>query len=353
MSARSAYVRDVTPPSDTAAGRVLGVNGFDSSEDALAYIHSPVAQGLERVRIALHDMVDHKSPFLAQLLDHALQTRGKRIRPALTLLAAGFHPNDGKRAETMAAAVELLHIASLIHDDTVDKSGVRRGKATVSKIWGGNAAVLLGDYLFAVSATFVCDTGNIRVIRRFAETIMELSSGEMEEMAASYDAAQSREQYLARIYEKTASLFTTASESGAVLSGASDSDARLLRDYGYSFGMAFQIVDDILDVQGSTDEVGKPVGNDLRQGVLTLPMILARERWPESTAIRDCFVDPSDERLLRSAMKLIREPGVIAESYAVAEEYCRAALKSLRGLPKNRCRDSLEALVHYMVARRS
>ena len=164
------------------------VNGFDSPSDALAYIHSPVLQGLERVKISLRDMVNHKSPFLAQLLDHALETKGKRVRPTLTLLAAGFHPNDGKRAETMATAVELLHIASLIHDDTVDQSEVRRGRATISKLWGGNAAVVLGDYLFATSATYVCDTGNIRVIRRFAETIKELSSGEMEEMVVRYDA---------------------------------------------------------------------------------------------------------------------------------------------------------------------
>ena len=202
------------------------VNGFDSPSDALAYIHSPVLQGLERVKISLRDMVNHKSPFLAQLLDHALETKGKRVRPTLTLLAAGFHPNDGKRAETMATAVELLHIASLIHDDTVDQSEVRRGRATISKLWGGNAAVVLGDYLFATSATYVCDTGNIRVIRRFAETIKELSSGEMEEMVVRYDAGQSREQYFTRIYEKTSSLFTTATESGAVLSDAPESTVK-------------------------------------------------------------------------------------------------------------------------------
>ena len=329
------------------------VNGFDSPSDALAYIHSPVVQGLERVKTSLRDMVNHKSPFLAQLLDHALETKGKRVRPTLTLLAAGFHPNDGNRAETMATAVELLHIASLIHDDTVDQSEVRRGRATISKVWGGNAAVVLGDYLFATSATYVCDTGNIRVIRRFAETIKELSSGEMEEMVVRYDAEQTREQYFTRIYEKTASLFTTATESGAVLSDAPESTVKLLRDYGYSLGMAFQIVDDILDVEGLTDEIGKPVGNDLRHGVLTLPMILALERWPDSTVIRDYFAEPSDGTLLESAMELISDPKVITDSYAVAEQYCQSARDSIMELPKNRSRDSLEALIDYVVVRRS
>ena len=334
-------------------GAMQSVNGFDSPSDALAYIHAPVVDGLERVKSSLRDMVNHKSPFLAQLLDHALETKGKRIRPTLTLLSAGFHPNDGERAETMATAVELLHIASLIHDDTVDQSEVRRGRATVSKIWGGNAAVVLGDYLFATSATYVCDTGNIRVIRRFAETIKELSSGEMDEMVVRYDASQSREQYLTRIYEKTASLFTTATESGAVLSDAPESTANKLRDYGYSLGMAFQIVDDILDVEGSTDEIGKPVGNDLRHGVLTLPMILALERWPDSTAIRDYFAEPGDGALLESAIEVISDEKVIVDSYAVAEDYCRSALDAISDLPKNRSRESLEALVDYVVVRRS
>ncbi len=253
----------------------------------------------------------------------------------------------------MATAVELLHIATLIHDDTVDHSEVRRGKATVSKLWGGNAAVLLGDYVFATSATYVCDTGNIRVIRRFAETIMELSNGELQEMAVSYDAEQTQQQYFDRIYDKTASLFTTAAESGAILSGAPESIAKSLRDYGYSLGMAFQIVDDILDIEGLVTEVGKPVGNDLRQGVMTLPKILAQEHQPGSTPIRDFFAEPSDESLLAGAMDMIGDSEIIRQAYAVAEAYCQAALRSLEELPANRCRDSLEALVQYVIMRRS
>jgi len=328
-------------------------NGFDSPSAALDYIHAPVEQGLERVKAALHNLVNQESPFLAELLDHALETKGKRIRPALTLLAAGFHTNDGKHAETMATAVELLHIATLIHDDTVDHSEVRRGKATISKLWGGNAAVLLGDYVYATSATYVCDTGNIRVIKRFAETIMELANGELQEMAVSYDASQTREQYFGRIYDKTASLFTTATESGAVLSGAPESVAKALKDYGYSLGMAFQIIDDILDIEGSANEVGKPVGNDIRQGVLTIPMILAQERQPDSTAIQDYFTEPSNDGLLKRAMEMVGEADIIREAYRVAEGYCESALRSLEGLPKNRSRDSLEALVQYVIMRRS
>lgn len=326
---------------------------FASSTDALTYIHAPVVDGLGRVKNAIHDLVNQESQFLAELLDHALETKGKRIRPALTLLASGFHPNDGVNAEMMATAAELLHVATLIHDDTVDHSEVRRGKATVGKLWGGNAAVLLGDYVFATSATFVCDTGNIRVIRRFAETIMELSSGELHEMADSYDWRQTRDQYFRRIYDKTASLFTTAAESGALLSGAPEAYASALKDYGYALGMAFQIIDDILDIEGSAKEVGKPVGNDLRHGVMTLPMILIQERQPSSTAIRDYFAEPSDEGLLEQAMAMVGSSEVMGEAYAVAEKYCQSALESLEILPANRCRASLQALVQYVFTRKS
>ena len=158
-------------------------------------IYEPVQEGLDSVKEKLRRLVDPSPLDMAELLDHVLETTGKRVRPAITLLASRFHPHDERVIEIMATAIELLHIATLVHDDTVDNADMRRGKATVSRQWGRNAAVLLGDYIFATSATFVCDTGNIRVIRRFSETIMELSSGELLEMALTYNSGQSRTQY--------------------------------------------------------------------------------------------------------------------------------------------------------------
>ena len=226
-------------------------------------IYGPIQEGLARVEDNLKSVANLRFPFLAQLLEHVFETSGKRVRPAITLLASAFHPHDGKNIETMATAVELLHIATLIHDDTVDSSDFRRGKATISSLWGRNVAVLVGDYLFAASATQVCDTGNIRVVRRFAETIMELSTGELQELAEAYNCNQPMDQYLERICNKTASLFSTAGESGAILSGAPDDVVQALKRYSHNIGMAFQIVDDILDFEGDEEEVGKPVGNDL------------------------------------------------------------------------------------------
>jgi len=316
-------------------------------------VYEPVCDGLERVKRRLHSLCENQSPFLAELLDHVLETKGKRVRPAITLLCSQFHPNDGKKAETMAAAVELLHIATLIHDDTVDNSDIRRGKVTVSKMWGRNAAVLLGDYVFATSATFVCDTENVRVIRRFSETIMELSSGELHEMVATYDWAQTREQYEKRIYNKTASLFTTASESGAVLSGAPESVVDALRHYGYSLGMAFQIIDDILDFEGNPDEIGKPVGNDLSQGIMTLPAIMYIERNSVDNPLVDYFKNPEDSESLKKAVAAIQSSSVMRDSYAVAEQYCDSALANLAALDNIPALASLKELVNYVVQRRS
>ena len=315
-------------------------------------IYEPIQERLARVEDSLKNLANLGFPFLAQLLGQVFETEGKRVRPAVTLLASGFHPHDGQVTETMATAVELLHIATLIHDDTVDDSQIRRGKATLSSLWGRNVAVLAGDYIFASSATSVCDTGNIRVIRRFAETIMELSSGELQEIAEAYNPSQTMDSYLQRIYNKTASLFTTAGESGALLSGASEGVEQALRDYGYNLGMAFQIVDDILDFEGTEEEVGKPVGNDLSHGIATLPAIIAMERYPEGNPIPELFRNPQDETSLKRAVDMIQSSSIIEDSYAVAKDFCRKAQDALAALPQNHSRDSLAELVGYVLERR-
>lgn len=331
-------------------------DGFEQrhrvSHDALDRIYEPVLGRLERTVEILAGVGLEEPVYLSELLRHAMTPTGKRLRPALTLLASNFHPNDGAKVEMLASAVELLHVASLVHDDTVDNSEVRRGRATVSSLWGKNAAVLAGDYLFAKSATFMCDTGNIRVIRRFAETAMELSSGELHELASAYNPDQTRDEYLRRIRNKTASLFATAGESGGILSGASEPTVQALREYSYNVGMAFQIVDDILDFDGRSEEVGKPVGNDLAQGILTLPAIMVIERYPEDNPVTSLCRQPDDEDSLRRSLELIQDSSILADSFAVAGGFTAKALDALGSLEPNPSRESLEALVSYVVQRR-
>ena len=316
--------------------------------------YEPVRERLHKVSASLTEMAEEKHPFLAQLLDHTFSSPGKHIRPAITLLASSFYPHDERITEKMATGVELLHIASLIHDDTVDGASLRRGRITISNLWGPKAAVLAGDYIFAASATLVCDTGNIRVIKRFAETIMELSSGELQEMAESYNHEQSMNGYLDRIYNKTASLFTTAAESGAILSGAPGERCQALRDYGHNLGMAFQVVDDILDFDGTEEEFGKPIGRDLANGVVTLPTLIAMKRSkPCRDAVKRALSHPEEDALMKEAVSVIQDSAILEESYDFASRFCEKALTNLKGLPAGPSRDSLEELVSHVRVRRS
>ncbi|MFQ5873808.1 MAG: polyprenyl synthetase family protein [Dehalococcoidia bacterium] len=315
-------------------------------------LYEPIKEELLQVREQLRSVKRVDFPDLAEMLNHILDSSGKGTRPAITILASKFHPHDPQPLILMASAVELLHIATLIHDDTVDKAAIRRGRPTVSSRWGENIAVLVGDYVFAKSATFVCATENLRVIQLFSETITDLSSGELMERLNSYDWTVDRDRYLERIAQKTASLFTTTSESGAILSGTSEATVQALRTYGRSLGMAFQIVDDILDFQGTESEVGKPVSRDLAQGTLTLPSILLMEQFPNDNPIRGIFENRDDGEGLKRALEMINNSSVIQDSYEIALKFCSQARKALEPLPDNQYRRSLMELPSYVLERK-
>ena len=311
-------------------------------------IYSPILAELSLVEERLHDLANTSIPELEPLLDHALSHGGKRVRPALTLLSGSIFPLDPENPIKMATGVELLHLATLIHDDTVDDADTRRGRASVSGRWGKEVAVLLGDYLFATSATLVCDTGNLRVVRRFAETIMELASGELIEYFNTFNPQQELDRYYDRIYRKTASLFRTASETGAVLSAANEEQIQGLSAYGYNIGMAFQVVDDLLDILGDEAELGKPVGHDLGQGVLTLPSILLIQRYPDNNPIPELFRERDANGLVERAVEMIKNSTIIADCFAISRNYCDEANEALAVLPAGKCRESLESMADYV-----
>jgi len=317
-----------------------------------ASIYAPIQEGLARVDDRLRCLAETETSPVQPLLQYVTDAGGKRVRPAITLLAAQFHPHDPARPIIMASAVELLHLATLIHDDTVDNSPLRRGRATVSNTWSPHVAVLFGDYIFATSATFVCDTQNIRVIRRFSETIMELASGQLMEYFTAFDASHARDIYNDRIYRKTASLFCTASESGAVLGEAPGDEVQALRDYGYNIGMAFQVRDDLLDFQGDASNLGKPVGNDLSNGVLTLPTIMLMERYPNDELVQSLFKDRSNDKKLQKVVEVINDSAILPDCERVVQDYSDKACQALRALPDCEPKRSLIELAHYITARR-
>jgi len=257
----------------------------------------------------------------------------------------------------MATAVELMHTATLVHDDAIDKSMVRRGRATVNKLWGEDKAVLLGDYLFAKAGEFTADTQNLRVIKLFAQTLEIISVGELNQIFGAFDLEQTYQHYLQRISSKTASLFALATESGAVLSQAPEKSIAMLRDYGYNIGIAFQIVDDILDYISTEEEMGKPIGSDLAQGTLTLPAMLLLKHYPEDNPVkrlfqnRDKLGDRDKQEIIKQALELVRNSSVVQECYQAASDYCSRARQNLELLPENASRRALMELAGFIIER--
>jgi len=317
----------------------------------LSDIYRPVLDDLQEVELTIEAAADVDFPMLAQMLAYALRGGGKRIRPALTLLCGKFHVYDPALLVPMAAGVELLHTATLVHDDIVDNSPTRRGKPTVSRAWGEDRALLLGDYLFAKSGSLACSTGNLRVVELFAQTLMTISGGEIRQTAVTFDLSRATEDYYQWISSKTASLFAMATESGAILSRAPEELIGNMKEYGHYFGMAFQIVDDVLDFIGDESEVGKPVGSDLSEGAVTLPAILFAQTYPEDSLVKR-VIERRDAESSALVVQKVRNSPAIDRCLAIASDFSARACRALEGFPDNSLRRTLFDLAGYIIRRR-
>lgn len=314
-------------------------------------LYGAIAEDLPRVEETIRSVSRVEYPWLASLAQQVLSKSGKRMRPAMTLLAGRMFDYDLDLLVPMAASVELLHTATLVHDDTLDAAFLRRGTPTVNRVWNDNIAVLFGDYLFAASAEMVSRTANVRVMRLFAQTLMVICSGELSQHFVNGNWRLSRDEYYQRIRRKTASLFSMAAESGAVLGGAPEPAVQAAREYGYHVGTAFQIMDDILDLTGEEEAIGKPVGSDLSHGTLTLPAIMALERDGADNPVADFFEKGRNPEDLARAVARVREGSVLEDAYAVAAQFSREACRMLETLPPGPARRSLEALAAYALDR--
>ncbi|MDO8472923.1 MAG: polyprenyl synthetase family protein [Dehalococcoidia bacterium] len=318
----------------------------------IASIYQPVREGLDLVEERLRQLSHTDSESLNGLLCHVLNQGGKRLRPAVTLLVGKTYKTDPGVLIPMATAVELFHTATLVHDDTVDASSLRRGRPTVNNLYGGAKAVLFGDYLFAVAAELASTTGNLGVVTLFAQTLSTVSASELSQSFRNFDLSQSRQLYYNNIASKTASLFVLATQSAALLSNAKDEIVTACREYGYNLGMAYQIVDDILDFVGAEEDLGKPVGADLIRGVVTLPVILTIERNPGDERVL-ALLDGRAEDGVRALIEMASGQAMIQESYRIAAEFCQKALDSAKKLPDGQARQSLLDLTKYVTARKS
>jgi len=320
----------------------------------LSNIYKSIQQDLDKVNAELHSISNIDFKWLSEQLSYVIKGGGKGIRPALTLLSGKFYNYDLTYLMPMAVAIELLHTSTLIHDDAIDNSAVRHGRPTFNKLWGIDPAVLLGDYLFAKAGEFVADTESLRAIKLFSQTLAIISSGEVNQFLATYKLEQTREHYIQRIAQKTASLFALATESGAILSEAPEESVEILREYGYNLGIAFQIVDDILDFIGTEEILGKPTGSDLAQGTLTLPSMLVLEYYPDDNPIKKLF-ENGDKKNIAQAIELVRNSSTIVEEcYKVASDYRTKACKSLNQLPDNTAaHQALTELADYAMKRKT
>jgi len=315
-------------------------------------IYESIQDDLGKVQDRLRSISQIDFPWLAEQLGYVVKETGKGIRPALTLLSGKFYNYDLTYLLPMAISVELMHTATLVHDDAIDKAVVRRGQATINRIWGEEIAVLMGDYLFAKAGEFVADTQTPRVIKLFSHTLGIISSGEINQFLGAFKLEPSRENYLHRIYSKTAALFSLATESGSILSQAPEESVAVLKEYGDNLGIAFQIVDDILDFTSTEEAMGKPVGSDLTQGTLTLPAMLLLERYPEDNPIKRLF-ETGDKKNVALAIEMVRNSPIIEECYRVASEYCDRACRNLSLLPENSSRQALSDLAKYVVSQKA
>ncbi len=318
----------------------------------LSTIYQPIQEDLVKVKDKLRSVCEVDFPWLSEMLNYVVIGGGKGIRPALTLLVGKFFNYNLDYLLPMATAVELLHTATLVHDDAIDKSLVRRGRPTINKVWDEDKAVLLGDYLFAKAGEFAADTQNLRVIKLFAQTIMAISSGELNQSFSAFNLEQTHHHYFQRISSKTASLFSLATESGAILSQAPEKSVEIMKGYGYNLGIAFQIVDDILDFIGTEKEMGKPIGSDLAQGTLTLPAMLLMERYPDDNPVKRLFHNEEKQKNIELAIELVRDSSIVQECYRVASDYCSKACHNLNLLPDNAGRQALINLANFVVSRK-
>jgi geranylgeranyl pyrophosphate synthase len=314
-----------------------------------------VKDDLRRVETRLHDVPLQSDPDLelvTEAIGHLLDAGGKRIRPALTLLTGRLYPCDPDKIVSMAAAVEMLHTATLVHDDVVDGSLLRRGSPTLNAHWSPGATILTGDYMFARAADLAAQTGNVRVMQIFARTLMTIVSGELRQLFGDATRRQTREDYFKRIYAKTASMFELATEAAGVLIGAAEKEILALRQYGHDLGIAFQIMDDVLDFIGDESQVGKPVANDLRQGIVTLPLIDYLDAHPHDLRVDDLLHSGqhSDEVVLPIVAD-VRASGAVDRAVAEARDYVRAAQQQLLLFPNGEARQSMLAVADYVVAR--
>ena len=332
--------------------KVMDASTIAKPHDRLA---AYLATDLEGVNDLIRDrMASEHAPRIPEVTRHLVEAGGKRLRPMLTLASAHLCGYSGPYHVHLAATVEFIHTATLLHDDVVDESAQRRGRPTANLLWDNKSSVLVGDYLFARSFQLMTETGNIDVLRILSDAAATIAEGEVLQMTAAQDLATDEAIYLQVVRGKTAALFSAAMEVGGVIAGKDQATTQALFDYGDALGIAFQIVDDLLDYQGQSSATGKNVGDDFRERKLTLPVIKAvaqadaEERAFWSRTIEKGQQDDAD---LDHALSLLHKHAALEATKSDAIAWAEKAKAALSTLPPHDLRDMLIDLADYVVER--
>lgn len=328
----------------------------DTSKSPLDALQSMLDADMKAVNAMIVARMDSPVPMIPQLAGYLIAAGGKRIRPLMTLAATAIYGGDMVRAHRLATAVEFIHTATLLHDDVVDASDERRGQKSANAVFGNEASVLVGDFLFSRAFQLMVEDGNLDVLKILSDASAIIAEGEVLQLSTQGNIETSIDEYLAVIKGKTAALFAAACEVGPLVADAGRDAAQAMCEYGMNLGIAFQIADDVLDYAATTEQIGKQVGDDFREGKMTAPVILALQKanaeerlfWTRTMAAKE----QEDSDLIRATSLLTRH-GALEGGLTLAREYAQKAREALAEAPDSPLRAALDALALYAVERAS
>jgi octaprenyl-diphosphate synthase len=324
------------------------------SEPSLDPLMKLVAHDMNGVNAVILERMQSKAALIPELAGHLIAGGGKRMRPMLTLACAKLLDYPGTRHHKLAAAVEFIHTATLLHDDVVDGSGLRRGRRTANVIWGNSASVLVGDFLFSRAFELMVEDGSLKVLKILSSASSIIAEGEVEQLTAQRQIGTDEEQYLAIIGAKTAALFAAACRVAPVIAEVGEEAELALDSYGKHLGIAFQLMDDVIDYASNTQVMGKGVGDDFRDGKMTLPLILAyaransedREFWRSAVS-----GDRTSDTDLAHAIALMRSTDALSDTLETARQYGRRAISALAPFPPGKAKAALVQAVEFAISR--
>jgi heptaprenyl diphosphate synthase len=309
---------------------------------------------LDLIESSLMDAIQANHPVLREASTQLLKAGGKRIRPVFVLLSSQFGRVDMEQVINVAVSLELIHMATLVHDDVIDDASLRRGKPTIKKQYGNRVAMYTGDYILARALETITQISNPDIHKTLSEALVEVSLGEIEQIKEKYNWDQNIKTYFRRIKRKTALLLASSCKLGAMTSGLSQKEINKLYYYGYYIGMSYQIIDDILDFTSSAEQLGKPAGNDLYQGNITLPVLFAMQDEEFNLLVRNTFKIPEDvtKEQMDIVIRALKETNAIEMSYEISERYLRKAFHALHDFPHNKAKITLEQIAKYIGKRK-